>query len=61
MECVEPEKLPFDQVLKIAKPYLGPMLSVQTDWTPFTNRGNLFPQTIDLANLWSFENFKIKW
>jgi len=61
MGCVEPEELPFDQVLKIAKPYLGPMLSVQSDWSPIADRGQLFDNYFDELNPWSFENFRIWW
>lgn len=61
MGCVEPEELPFDEVLKVAKPYLGPMLSVQSDWTPLTGRSNLFDRQVDMDNPWSFENFRITW
>ena len=61
MGCVEPEELPFDEVLKIAKPYLGPMLSVQSDWTPITDSRMLFDKSTDRMNPWSFENFRIRW
>ena len=37
-----PDDLPHDEVLGIADPYLGPCPSVQSDWTPLSNRRQLF-------------------
>jgi homospermidine synthase len=57
--CI-PEDLPHDFVLKIAKPYLGVFLSVQSDWTPLKNKRVYFRE--NLANqpdedIWQFKNF----
>lgn len=55
----EPEELPFDFVINIARPYLGTMDSVQTDWTPLTDRNTLFNANLDPQHPWRFENFKV--
>ncbi|MDX1995232.1 MAG: saccharopine dehydrogenase NADP-binding domain-containing protein [bacterium] len=61
--CV-PDDLPHDEVLKVANPYLGPCLSVQTDWTPLQNRwdpfenyGRVRPNDEDV---WQFETFLVR-
>lgn len=56
---LEPESLPHDFVLKIAKPYLGTVAGVQSDWTPLKNRNSLYKQDFDETNVWSFENFRV--
>jgi len=55
-----PEDLPHDYVLKIAKPYLGNLISKPSDWTPLKNRQVFFPENIDSASdpdPWQFRNF----
>lgn len=56
---VEPDSLPWKEILTIAMPYLGPVVSVPTAWTPIRDRTTLFQSTIDTRNPWSFENFRI--
>lgn len=59
--CV-PDDLPYEEVLAVANPYLGPCPSVQTDWTPLKNRVDLFgrfgrsPRPAD-EDVWQFETF----
>lgn len=58
--CV-PDDLPYDEVLAVADPYLGPCPSVQTDWNPLKNRNNYFdkyhkPRPSD-DDMWQFETF----
>ena len=55
----EPEELPFDFILEIARPYLGTMGSIQTDWTPLADRNTLFNAYLDPIHPWRFENFQI--
>jgi len=61
---VEPEDLPHDYVLHIAKPYLGKFISEPSDWTPFTNYQVLFKENpnayLDKKNPWCFKNFLFK-
>lgn len=56
----EPEDLPHEFVLDIAKEYLGPMPSVQSDWKPTEGRSPLFDKEMDLKNIWSFNNFWVR-
>jgi homospermidine synthase len=57
--CVEPEELPFREVLAIALPYLGPMASIQSDWTPIKNRNTIYSFKPNKNNPWGFENFQV--
>lgn len=59
MGYCEPEDLPFDFVLSIAKPYLGPVVAIYSDWSPLENRGHLYKQDYDEVNEWSFTNFTV--
>jgi homospermidine synthase len=58
--CV-PDELPHDYILKIAKPYLGSLVSEASDWTPFKNYQVLFKENpgayLDKKNPWAFKNF----
>lgn len=56
-----PDQLPYQEILDIANPYLGPCPSVQTDWNPLKNRfepfkrfGSPLPPADDM---WQFETF----
>lgn len=55
------DDLPYDFVLRIAKPYLGQFVSIPSDWTPFTNYQIFFRENPDLyldkKNIWCFQNF----
>jgi homospermidine synthase len=55
----EPEQIPYDFVLKIAKPYLGTVAGVKSDWNPLQDRNSLYKQDFDEANIWSFQNFRV--
>lgn len=60
--CV-PDDLPYQEVLAVANPYLGPCPSVQTDWTPLKNRFDPFenfgrPRPAD-DDVWQFETFRV--
>jgi len=61
--CV-PDDLPYDYVLKIAKPYLGKFVSEPSDWTPFKNYKVFFKENpnyyLDKKNPWAFKNFLFK-
>ena len=58
----EPEDLPHAQVLEIARPDLGPMVSGPSDWTPLDGRSDLFEQPlIDRVDPWQFGNFVVTW
>ncbi|MEN9904422.1 MAG: hypothetical protein RLZZ555_987 [Pseudomonadota bacterium] len=56
---VEPDELPHDFVLGIARPYLGELLGVRGDWDPLRDRGRLFEEELDPADPWQFRNFLV--
>ena len=56
---VEPEDLDFQRVLEIATPYLGPVVGAYTDWTPLSERGQLFPEDLDHDDPWQFKNVRV--
>lgn len=55
----EPEQIPYDFVLNIAKQYLGPVVGEFTDWNPLQDRHALYKQDFDEQNVWSFQNFRV--
>jgi homospermidine synthase len=57
----EPEDLPFDEILRIASPYLGPVVGVYSDWTPLAGRSRMFPEPwLDRQDPWQFGNFLVR-
>lgn len=62
--CV-PDDLPYDFVLKIAKPYLGKLASVQSNWTPLKNHKVFFKENPaeyqDQKDIWAFKNFLFRY
>lgn len=60
-----PDELPWRDVLKIARPYLGTMHSGPADWDPVSSRNDLFPtfardaDRVDRTDPWQFSNFLI--
>ncbi|HSV42357.1 MAG TPA: saccharopine dehydrogenase C-terminal domain-containing protein [Methanomassiliicoccales archaeon] len=55
-----PEDLPHDYVLKIARPYLGTLISMPSNWTPHKNRKVYFkenPANHPDEDIWQFKNF----
>lgn len=56
---VEPDEMPYDEILRIAKPYLGHMVGEYGDWTPLQGRHRLFPEDLDESDPWQFKNFRI--
>lgn len=57
---VEPEELPFDEILDVMEPYISPINGVFTDWNPLTGRGKLFPESIDTSDPWQFKNLRFE-
>lgn len=58
-DIVEPDQLPFDEIMDLCRPYLGEMLGVRTQWTPLERRAALFPEDIDPDDPWQFKNFRL--
>lgn len=56
---VEAEEVDHNVVLEVAKPYLGKLVGVYSDWTPLQNRSPLFNEEIDMSDPWQFTNFRI--
>lgn len=58
--CV-PDDLPYDYILKIARPYLGKFVSEPSDWSPFKNYQIFFKENpdshLDKKHPWCFKNF----
>ncbi len=59
-----PDELPHREVLAVANPYLGPCLSVQTDWNPHKNRFDPFENwgkpSLNGDDMWQFEAFLVQ-
>jgi homospermidine synthase len=59
-----PDDLPHEYILKIADPWLGRKISVQSDWTPLKNSHNPFAAynqpDIDETDPWQFKNFLVR-
>jgi homospermidine synthase len=56
---VEPDDMDYARILEIARPYLGDMVGVYSDWTPLLDRERLFPETLDREHPWVFGNFRV--
>ncbi len=56
---VEPDDLPHEEVMEVARPYLGEMVGVFGDWTPLRDRSALFGADIDAGDPWQFKNFRV--
>ncbi|OGW85161.1 MAG: homospermidine synthase [Omnitrophica bacterium RIFCSPHIGHO2_02_FULL_46_11] len=58
-----PDELPHEEILSIAKPYLGPFISKAVDWTPLQDRKNRFldygSKTPRQENVWQFVTFLV--
>ncbi len=56
---IEPDQMPFEEILALCRPYLGDVLGVYTDWTPLAGRGWLFEEDLDRDDPWQFKNFRV--
>ena len=56
---VDPDEMDFREVLDVARPYLGEMVGVFSEWTPLDGRGQLFPEDIDADDPWQFKNVRV--
>lgn len=56
---VEADQVDHARVLAIAEPYLGDLVGAYSDWTPLQDRGQLFPEDIDVSCPWQFANFRV--
>ncbi len=58
-DIVEPDDLPHDTMLALARPYLGDVVGAYTDWTPLTDRDVPFDEDVDRDDPWQFKNFRV--
>jgi homospermidine synthase len=56
---VEADYIDHERVLEVARPYLGDVVGVYTDWTPLAERETLFPEDLDRTEAWQFKNFRV--
>ena len=56
---LEPDELPFSEILDLCRPYLGHVVGVHTEWTPLANRETLFAEDLDRNDAWQFSNFRV--
>ncbi len=56
---LEADEIGHARVLEIARPYLGELGGVYSDWTPLRGRGVLFPEEVDADCPWQFRNFRV--
>ena len=56
---VEPDEMDDRLIMEIARPYLGDLGGVHTEWTPVAGRGLLYPEPLDLDDPWQFSNFRV--
>jgi homospermidine synthase len=56
---VDPEELPFADLITRCRPYLGEIVGIFSDWTPLKARANFFPQDTDADDPWQFGNFRV--
>lgn len=56
---VDPEELPFAEIIARCRPYLGEVVGVYSGWTPLGDRAAFFPQDVDADDPWQFRNFRV--
>jgi len=56
---VDADDVDHQVLMDVARPYLGDILGVYTDWTPIQGRGELFPEHFDAEDPWQFGNFRV--
>jgi homospermidine synthase len=58
-DVIEPDDLPFDEIMRLCRPYLGNLVGAFSDWTPLAGRGWLFDEDLDRDDPWQFKNFRV--
>ena len=56
---VEPDELDHVRCMQVARPYLGEVVGVYSEWTPLAGRGVLFEESLDQSCPWQFKNFRV--
>ncbi|MEO7773313.1 MAG: saccharopine dehydrogenase C-terminal domain-containing protein [Steroidobacteraceae bacterium] len=55
----EPDEMDFRRNLEICMPYLGTVIGAYTDWTPLSDREQLFAEDLDKTDPWQFKNVRV--
>jgi homospermidine synthase len=58
-DVLEPDDLPYDEMLRMIRPYLGDVVGAFSDWTPLAGRAWLFDEDLDRTDPWQFKNFRV--
>jgi homospermidine synthase len=56
---IEPDEMPFEDILRITDPYMGKLVGEWTSWNPLQDRNILFSEDIDYQDPWQFKNFRV--
>ncbi len=56
---VEPDELPFEEMLALCRPFLGTLVGAYSDWSPLAGRAWLFDEDIDRDDPWQFKNVRV--
>jgi homospermidine synthase len=56
---IEPDEMPFDEMLALCEPYLGGLVGAFSDWTPLAGRDWPFLEDLDRDDPWQFRNFRV--
>jgi homospermidine synthase len=56
---VEPDDMDHARCMQVARPYLGEVVGVYSDWTPLADRRVLFEESLDPSCPWQFKNFRV--
>jgi homospermidine synthase len=56
---VEPEHLPFEEIMEIGDMYWEPLVTVYSNWIPNQDKNSLFYREYDKSNPCKFENFRV--
>lgn len=56
---VEPDEIDHELVLEVARPFLGDLVGIWSEWTPLEGRSDLFDEDKDAADPWQFVNFRV--
>ncbi|MBF0563076.1 MAG: homospermidine synthase, partial [Alphaproteobacteria bacterium] len=56
---VETDEIDFQESMEVISPYLGKVVGAYSDWTPLSDRGQLFAEDVDTEDAWQFKNFRV--
>ena len=56
---LEPEELPHQEIMDVVGPYIAPVVSAFTDWTPLQDRCALFEDDVDEKDPGQFKNILV--